>query len=149
AILNKPAQAAREMPHAVVTSISSQLFHSTKIPLLRGTDFPDSLSGNSDGLAVINQKAASSYFADAEPIGQYIRTGDPADSKTASHAWLRIIGIVGDTHSVAYNHLVWETHPEIYIDFRQAPPPAASGPWGSRNLNFVVSTAAGTTLAPA
>src|SRR5262249_40844169 len=58
---------------------------------------------------------------------------------TANHGWIRITGVVGDTRSVAYNHLVWETHPEVYIDFRQAPPPAASGPWGSRNLNFLVS----------
>jgi predicted permease len=143
AILNTPAQEERDMPHAVITAISSQLFQSARIPLMRGTDFPDKLGSASDGLAVINQRAASLYFAGSDAIGQHIRIGNLLDSETASHSWLRIIGIVGDTRAVAYNHLVWETHPEIYIDFRQAPGPKVSGPWGARNLSFIVSTESG------
>lgn len=148
AILNQPDQEERDMPHAVITTISSQLFQSARIPLMRGTDFPDKLSSASDGLAVINERIASLYFADSDAIGQYIRIGNLLDAKEASHSWLRIIGIVGDTRSVAYNHLAWETHPAIYIDFRQAPAPKVSGPWGARNLSFIVSTAAGKAQGP-
>jgi len=148
AILNRPAQDERDMPHAVITTISSQLFQSARIPLIRGTDLPDQLSGAGDGLAVINQRTASLYFANGDPIGQYIRIGNLLDAQEGSHSWLRIIGIAGDTRAVAYNHLAWETHPEIYIDFRQAPAPKVSGPWGARNLSFVISTAPGKAPRP-
>jgi putative ABC transport system permease protein len=148
AILNKPALDERDMPHAVITTISSRLFQSARIPVMRGSDFPDELSSASDGLAVINQRAAGLYFADSDAIGQYIRIGNPLNAKEASHSWLRIIGIVGDTRAVAYNHLAWDTHPEIYIDFRQSPAPKVSGPWGARNLSFVVATAPGNTTQP-
>jgi predicted permease len=140
AISNRPVEQVRDMPHAVITTISSQFFRAAKIPMLRGQDFPDSLEERSEAVAVVNEEAVRLDFAGADPIGQHVRLGDPTDAGTAKHPWCRIIGLVGDTRSVAYNHLAWETRPEIYVDFRQVPPSASAGPWGSRMLNFIVST---------
>ncbi len=135
---------ARDTPRGVRSTVSSQFFETLRIPLLRGSDFPIRLRGDSELLAIINEQAARRYFADSDPIGAHIRFGLPNDPKTASAPWCRIIGVVGDTRSIAYNSNVWKTEPRIYLDFRQERDnPIGLANWGSRKLNFLVATEAG------
>jgi len=135
-----------DMPHAVIYPISAQFFKALKIPLVQGEDFPDKASASQESLAVINEMAARTYFSDADPIGQYIRIGDPADSASATAPWCRIIGIAGDTLAVRYNQLVWQTRPKVYLDYRHQNESAGIRPWGSRFTNYIVASAPGRRL---
>jgi predicted permease len=63
------------------------------IPLLRGRDFNDRDSENSQHVAVINQEMARVYFPGTDPIGQRIWF----DSFNGQKNWLVIVGVAGDT----------------------------------------------------
>ena len=133
-----------DTPRGVRSTVSSQFFETLRIPLLRGSDFPIHPRGDSGPLAIINEQAARRYFANSDPTGAHIRFGLPNDPKTASAPWYRIIGVVGDTRSIAYNSNVWKTEPRIYLDFRQERNnPIGLTNWGSRKLSFLVATEAG------
>jgi predicted permease len=151
AISGQPSKQAGDMPHAVITPISSQFFRALKIPLVQGEDFPDSAGPSEEPLAVINEMAARLCFPDSNPIGQHIRIGDPADPASAqappTQSWCRITGIVGDTLSLPYNRLVWQTRAKVYVDYRgQKEPATGSKPWGSRFVNYIVASAPGRRL---
>jgi predicted permease len=146
AIGQQAATEARDMPHAVISGVSSQFFRALKIPIERGEDFRDNASPSEEPVAVIDETVARLYFQGTDPVGQYIRIGDPTDRATSQSPSYRIIGIAGDTRSLAYNRLVWQTRPEVYIDFRRQTSTTNSGPWGSRTVSYVVATAAGATI---
>jgi len=135
---------SRDTPRGVRSTVSSQFFETLRIPLLRGSDFPIHLREGRELLAIINEQAARRYFGGSDPIGAHIRFGFPNDPKTASAPWYRIIGVVGDTRSIAYNSNVWKTEPRIYLDFRQERDnPTGLTNWGSRKLNFLIATEPG------
>jgi len=147
AISGQASKQAGDMPRAVITPISSQFFRALKIPLVQGEDFPDNAGSNNEPLAVINEMAARLCFPDANPIGQHIRVGDPADPASAQAPWCRIIGIVGDTLSLPYNRLVWQTRAKVYLDYRgQKEASTGFRPWGSRFVNYIVASAPGRRL---
>jgi predicted permease len=143
AIGQQRAVEAREMPHAVVSAVSSQFFRALRIPIVQGEDFRDNTSPTDEPVAVIDETVARLYFQGTDPVGQYIRIGDPTDKDTAQSPSYRVIGVGGDTKSLAYNQLVWKTRPEVYVDFRQQSSASNSGPWGARNVSYVVSMVTG------
>lgn len=63
------------------------------IPLLRGRDFNDGDTENSQHVAVINQQMARVYFPGSDPIGQRIWF----DSFNRKENWAAIVGVAGDT----------------------------------------------------
>jgi hypothetical protein len=74
--------------------------------------------------------------------------GLPTDPKTAHAPWFRIIGVVGDTRSIAYNTTAWKSNPQVYLDFRQQrESPIGATNWGSRKCNFLIATDAPEGLA--
>jgi predicted permease len=132
---------SRDAPRAVRNTVGAQFFETLRIPLLRGTDFPIHVRRDGEPLAIINEQAAQRHFQDRDPIGAHIRFGLPNDPKTASAPWYRIIGVAGDTRSIAYNSSVWKTDPQIYLDFGQERDnPIGLANWGSRKLSFLVAT---------
>ncbi len=130
-----------DRPRAVRITVSSQFFKTLRIPILRGSDFPNRLQQDSEALAIVNEQVAQRYFRGANPIGAHIRFGLPADPKTAHAPWFRIIGVVGDTRSIAYNTTAWKSDPQVYLDFRQQrESPIGTTNWGSRKCSFLVAT---------
>lgn len=130
-----------DRPRAVRITVSSRFFETLRIPILRGSDFPNRLRPDSEPLAIVNEQVAQLYFRGANPIGAHIRFGLPADPKTAHAPWFRVIGVVGDTRSIAYNTTVWKSDPQIYLDFRQQRESTIGATnWGSRKCNFLVAS---------
>ena len=137
-----------DRPRAVRVTVSSQFFETLRIPVLRGSDFPSRLRPDNEPLAIVNEQVAHRYFRGANPIGAHIRFGLPADPRTARAPWFRIIGVVADTRSIAYNTTAWKSDPQVYLDFRQQrESPIGATNWGSRKCNFLVATDAPDGLA--
>jgi putative ABC transport system permease protein len=130
-----------DLPHAARSAVSAQFFETLRIPVLRGSDFPVRLRHDSEPAAIINEEVAQRYFHDGDPIGAHIRFGLPTDPNTAHAPWYRIIGVVGDTRSIAYNTSTWKSDPQVYLDFRQErESPIGVTNWGGRKCNFLVAT---------
>jgi predicted permease len=143
-----PGLRAADRPRAVRVTVSSQFFETLRIPVLRGSDFPNRLRPGSEPLAIINEQVAQRYFRGANPIGAHIRFGLGSDPKTAHAPWFRIIGVVGDTRSIAYNTTTWKSDPQVYLDVRQQrESPIGATNWGSRKCDFLVATDAPDGLA--
>jgi putative ABC transport system permease protein len=141
AVSDQPSAPSSNLPRAAQTSVSSQFFAVLKIPILRGSDFPLSLSKDSEPLAIISESVAQRYFRHDNPIGKHIRFGVPSDPNTAHAPWHRIIGVVGDTRSIAYNNTAWKSDPQVYLDFRQAREDGIGATnWGSRRCTFLIAT---------
>jgi predicted permease len=72
--------------------ISPGYLKAFRIPLLRGRDFTDQDTGNSEPVAIISSEMARVYFPDRDPLGRRIWF----DSFTPREHWLTIVGITGD-----------------------------------------------------
>jgi len=79
------------------TMISPGYLGAMRIPLLRGRDFTDRDTANSQHVAVINQEMARVYFPGTDPIGQRVWF----DSFGSKENWLTIVGMVGDTRQLS------------------------------------------------
>ena len=88
-------------------------FHTMGIPLLKGRDITER---DADALpvVVVNQRLASRFFADRDPIGSRILLRIRGDKQTA----YEIVGVVGDTR---IEDLQTDPEPAIYAPFRQIP----------------------------
>jgi predicted permease len=148
AISARPDTPSADRPRAARITVSSQFFETLRIPVLRGSDFPSRLRPDGEPLAIVNEQVVQRNFNGVNPIGAHIRFGLPADPNTAHAAWYRIIGVVGDTRSIAYNTTLWKSDPQVYLDFRQErESPIGLTNWGSRKCDFLVATDARDGLA--
>jgi putative ABC transport system permease protein len=98
--------------HAAEQIISLGYFASLRIPLLRGRPFTRFDARAAMPVAILNRSAAR-MLGMKDPIGRRIRLGknDP---------WRTIVGIAGDTSSINYRALGWQTQPRVYIPLAQA-----------------------------
>jgi hypothetical protein len=67
---------------------------------------------------VINEEMARQYFAGQEPLGKRLRFRY-IDQPKPTEPWLTIVGIVGSTRSIRYNHIQWDKYPAVYTSFFQ------------------------------
>ena len=137
-ISGKSAQRTKDLPRAADEVISSQFFQTVRIPIIRGRGFLDSDTARSHPVAVLNEMAVRRYFPNTNPIGQTVRLGDPNDKETQRTPWYTIVGIVGDTRSVAYNRMAWKTVPKIWTDFRQNQRKGKEGVFGAATPLFAI-----------
>jgi predicted permease len=107
-----------QLPRAATFEVSPGYFDALRVPLLRGRVFGEEDRANSAPVAVINDEMASKYFGAENPIGRHIRLRY-SDQLTPSEPWLTIVGIVGDTRSIRYNHVQWDRYPAVYTSFFQ------------------------------
>lgn len=102
--------------------VSPGYFASLRIPMLRGRSF--TRSDDRAGMAVVILNRSAVLMLDmGEPIGRRIRLGK-------NGPWRTIIGIAGDTSSINYRALGWQTQPRVYIPLAQAVS-ADSNPMGA------------------
>ena len=83
-----------------------------RIPLLRGRDFTDRDTANSEAVAVISSGMARVYFAGRDPLGQRIWF----DSFSPKQHWLTIVGVAGDIHE---DGLTSPMFPQVYTCYTQ------------------------------
>ena len=81
-------------------------FETLRIPLVRGRLFGDQEDAAGEPVVVINETAATRYFADEDPVGRRVRT--PAFE---GNDWATIVGVVGDTKDQT---LAAPTRPQMY-----------------------------------
>jgi putative ABC transport system permease protein len=103
--------------------VSPGYLKAMRIPLVRGRDFTEQDSENSQPVAVISQDMAREYFPGAEPIGQRIWF----DSFGDKERWLTIIGVAGNVRQLSLTQK--STYAQAYVLYsqQQVPPLLADG----------------------
>ncbi len=114
---------------AVYTVISPGVLNALRIPLLRGRDFTDHDTENSEPVAIINSEMARMYFPGRDPIGERIWF----DSFAMKEHWLRIVGVTAD---IRQSGLARPASPQAYTLYNQQP-----GSWPPVGGTLVIRTA--------
>jgi predicted permease len=98
-------------------AISDGFFDTLNVPLVRGRRFatPDGLPGHER--AIVNQRFAATYFAEADPIGHRIRLAAPAMSEAAPGPWMTIVGVCPTLRA----DLTAPGEPVVYVPYRAEP----------------------------
>ena len=124
-----------QMPEAVRFEVGPGYFDALGVPQLRGRTIDDRDRQDSPPVAVINDEMARRMFPQGDPIGRYIRIRY-TDEKAPTEPWVTIVGVVGATSSVRYNHIDWNRYPAMYLADYQQKDQTVSQPFASRTLYF-------------
>jgi len=117
AILGHPAPSPENRPRAGYSEVSSGIFSTLKIPLVKGRYLDEHDTEAAPWVIAINQSFARKFFPNEDPIGQQILLRYdpyPVDEQRPR----QIVGIVGD---VKHFGLGEETPPFVYAPFTQQP----------------------------
>ena len=126
-----------QMPEGVRFEVGPGYFDALGIPLLRGRPIDSRDRQGSAPVTVINDEMARRMFPGEDPIGRHIRMRY-IHEKDPSEPWGAIVGVVGTTSSVRYNHIDWNRYPAVYISDYQQKDENASQPFASHTLYFYV-----------
>jgi len=139
-ILGHAAPPPDDRPNAGYSEVSSGIFSTMKIPLVKGRYLDEHDTENSPWVIVVNQTFARKYFPNEDPIGQQILLRYdpyPVDQPRPR----QIVGVVGD---VKHRSLGRDTLPFVYAPYLQQP---AIFPGGATRAhlheNLVLRTALG------
>jgi putative ABC transport system permease protein len=117
AILGHPAPPPENRPRAGYSEVSSGIFSTLKIPLVKGRYLDEHDMEAAPWVIVINQSFARKFFPNEDPVGQQILLRyDPYPVDELRPR--QIVGIVGD---VKHFGLGEETPPFVYAPFTQQP----------------------------
>jgi putative ABC transport system permease protein len=96
-------------------AIGSRYFETLNLPLIRGREFDDQDGTPGHAHAIVNERLASQFFADQDPIGKQITvtTGDAA----ASSQPLTIVGVAANVRQ----RPVPDPDPLVYLPYQAAP----------------------------
>lgn len=88
-IEGRPTGPGTQVPHSDWRIVDAGYFRTMGIPLLRGRAFTTEDRPGSDMVAVVDEKLASQYWPNEDPIGKRLR---PTGADTP---WARVVGVVG------------------------------------------------------
>ncbi|HEV3036279.1 MAG TPA: ABC transporter permease [Candidatus Angelobacter sp.] len=114
-IEGKPMPQPDKRPVAWYSSVMPNFHQTMGMALLKGRNFNDHDTADSQPVVLINQTMARRYWGDEDPVGKRISDSDPANPK-----WKEIVGIVGN---VKYFTLEAEQPPMMYLPLQQTPNP--------------------------
>jgi hypothetical protein len=109
--------------------VSPQEFATLRIPLLAGRIFNDTEVRRAAHLALVNQTFVKQFFADGNPMGQFVRSPMLKIERPdllltqAPDDWLEVIGVVGDVRNDGLDH---PTKPAIFLPYSFVLPPDES-----------------------
>ncbi len=83
-----------------------------EIPLLRGRDFLESDTSDSEPIAIVDETLARMYWPDGNALGKRVET-------TGDMQWMTIVGVVG---GIKQESLSEKLQPHIYVPLAQSPP---------------------------
>src|SRR3984957_17969981 len=89
-IEGRPKPRPGEFPTAVYRVAMPGYFQTMRLPLVRGRDIAATDDASAQGVVIVNERAAASYWPGEDPIGKRI-TFD--DDKNDSRKWLTVIGV--------------------------------------------------------
>jgi putative ABC transport system permease protein len=101
------------------------------IAIASGRPFDDSGDNAHARVAVVSRSFAQAYFADANPIGQWVRVPDPPPVCPAGNAPLEIVGIVENSQLPDVSTGNRQSPPTLYVSTQIATP---------RSVQFLVRT---------
>jgi len=92
------------------SSVTPDYFHVLGIPLLQGSLFNDSDNDKAQGVAVVNEAFARTYWPNQSPLGKRFKRN------RAESSWITVVGVIADarTESLAQAGI-----PKIYLDLYQ------------------------------
>ena len=96
----------------IYRAIGPGYFATMGIPMVRGRDFTDQDSGESNDVVIISEKTAEQFWPGQDPIGKRLKPG----LSTSSSPWREVIGIVKD---VRQNDFVASPKRQMYFSYRQ------------------------------
>jgi predicted permease len=97
--------------------VSAGYFRVLGVPLLQGREFDSRDREDSQGVAVVNQEIARTYFPREDAIGKQIKLGRAEDK----FPWLTIVGIVGnEKRAIVYREMGFVDRPLVYRPVSQA-----------------------------
>ena len=108
---------------ALVTrvAVGSRYFDTLGLTLARGRAFADADGSTGHEVAVVNQRLASMYFPNEDPVGHRIRLTPDSPSGTNS-PWITIVGV---SPTIRQRHLrEADPDPVVYVPYRFAPAPS-------------------------
>jgi putative ABC transport system permease protein len=109
-IEGRPAAPPGRETYVAVTSISTDYFHTMRIPLVQGRSFTEFDGAQSAAVAIVNETMARQFWPHESPLGRrLVADGGPS---------LAVIGVVGD---VLHGGLSAAPIPEIFLPHQQAP----------------------------
>jgi putative ABC transport system permease protein len=115
--LGHAAPAPENRPQSGYSEASAGLFHTLRIPLLKGRYLDEHDTLSAPWVIVINETFAHKYFPNEDPIGQQILLRyDPYPVEESRPR--QIVGVVGD---VKHYGLGRQTPPFIYASYLQQP----------------------------
>jgi predicted permease len=126
-----------QLPQAATFEVTPGYFPALGIPLLAGRDFNDHDRSDSLRVAVINDQMARQYFAGQAAVGKRIRLRY-IDQQVPIEPWLTIVGIVGNTRSIRYNHIEWDSYPAVYTSLFQRSAESSLGPFDAQPIFLYV-----------
>jgi predicted permease len=107
---------ASSAPNTVL-AVDSGYFNTLRIPLSRGRAFSADDREASTPVAMINEWAASRWFAGRDPIGARLQI----DSLPGQSVTVTIVGVVKDNRAGRGGLLLADEGPELYRPFAQSP----------------------------
>jgi putative ABC transport system permease protein len=110
-----------ERPGARYVSVTPTYFEAMGIPILRGETFSDRNQRDSPGVILVNKAAASEFWPDEDPVGQFIRPD--VDITDVDPVLFQIVGVVGNVRDLRLDE---EPTPTLYVPHTQQTWPAMS-----------------------
>ena len=101
-----------QRPDVIYRAVGPGYFSTMGIPFVRGRDFNDQDTLDTNLAIVVSEKTAQHFWPNADPIGKRIRNG----STTSDAPWRTVIGVVKD---VRQNDFIAEPKMQMYYSFRQ------------------------------
>jgi predicted permease len=114
-----PAAPDENAPSVAYLYIGPRYFETLRLRLLRGREFTEDDGAPGREAAIVNQRFASTFFPDADPIGHRIRLANAA-APNAPQPWFTIVGVAPTIPQLAYSQ-----SPEsvAYVSLRGEPAP--------------------------
>ena len=116
-------QPRTDPPRQVLTvGIGPTYFRTFQLAMLRGREFVPQDGTASHAHAIINERAAVTFFGDQDPIGQRLALGSQGPGNAALE-WLTVVGVAPDIQQQPRPRAlgVWETDPVVYVPYRTLP----------------------------
>jgi predicted permease len=117
AIDGKPAPPGEKPQMVTMLSVGPRYFDALGVTLVRGRPFDANDGTPGREMAIVNQRLASMYFGNADPIGQRIRLTDDTPA-ALKYGWATIVGLApnvrqrGGQDDPEPDPVVYLTHPQ-------------------------------------
>lgn len=96
------------VPDAEIRIVSEGYFRAMRIPIVAGREFDAHDQRRTERVVIVNDELARRYFADGQPLGRLLSTGDEGG---------RIVGVVRSVRQMGLDQM---PKPEFYLPVSQA-----------------------------